>query len=862
MWIKTNRKDRGKAMKNAKMNAGNRKRIVVFVIAIIISILAGMLCASLIGRNIKQCAKDLLYGYGEDMATKKYSPSDIQFKNYEKQEQSFVSVNNDPQIILSDINDYVKNVTVYFSSQMQQAANVEIYFSFSKDAFTPEQSYIAQVEQGAQSVTFSIGKKVADLRLDIGTEAGVQFDLDSIILNDNVEGFSISHLLGCMRENISKDIWFDRVQLLSILFFFLFLHFIVGVSKLYNFLFDKRWAVAGVLLLFLVCNRYNGDSIAMYDSYIQTGEGNDYIEPVLGEARAIRSDEWLVDTPISMSSQYLDNPYGKYNTIIRGTKTISTSPLSFASIGSPLFFPKLAITKLFGYDYGISFGWYGHIFLTLLFCIEFFLIITNRNKLLSACGAFMFVFSSYFLWWGFPSVFLGANASVVCAYHFIHCRDWKKKIPLAIGTSIFTANFVMVLYPAWQVPLGYMVLVVLVYLIHDNWTTIKSMSKAEWITIVAALILCGSIVISYLFSRAEYTNAVMQTEYPGSRVDYGGFSINKLFNYIPAVLFAFKNYGNPSEAGTCIGFFPVPMLLAAYTWIKSKKKDWLVSGLLLVGIYLTVYTTVGLPPAIAKYTLMTFSTSARAVDILGYLQVVLFIRVIATMGDENRINRKAGIAVSGITACILVGLSNYFAPGYMSKLFMILMVCVLSFIFIGVIARVPDKWKNAGIVAILLLAIVTGGAVRPINKGSDAITSKPLAKEITKLVREDKDAKWLAVGGGIVLPSFAVACGAPTINSVNIYPNMELWKKLDPEGCYNEVYNRYAHIDLQLVEDDTSMELLQADSFILNLSYEDIEKTEAKYIVSQKELSVANQWVTFEPIYNESGSYIYQIQYN
>lgn len=846
---------------NEKRNLGKKEKAIVWILTFVLVIMAAMVTASLIGDNIKQCAKDLIYGHGEEMAEKEFMYSDVQAANYNVTGNHFVSSNNDPQLILADIEDYVKEVTVKFASEVQEDINVEIFFSFSELAFNPAQCYIAQIEKGADSATFQIGKKITDLRLDMGTEENVEFELDSIVLNENVEGFSIGQVINCMKENTGTAIWYDRVEILSVLFLFIAMHFLVKIPTLYGFLFDKRWIVALVLLLFMVFNRYNGDSIAMYDSYIQTGKGNDYIKPVLGKARAIRSDEWVVDTPIAMSSRYLENPYGKYNDIIRGTTTLNGGSLSFSSIASPQYIVKIAIIELFGYDYGVSFGWYVHIMLVFLFTIEFFLILSNGNKLLSACGACLLVFSSFFLWWGFPSMFLGAHASVVCAYHFIHCDDWKKKIPLAIGTSIFTAGFVTLLYPAWQVPLGFAILAVLVSLIHDSWDKIKKMSKAEWFVIIVALIFCGSIVVSYLFSRAEYTNAIMQTEYPGSRIEYGGFSIHKLFNYIPAVLFAYKDFGNPSEAGTCIGFFPVPMILALYIWVRSKKKDWLISGLMLVGIFLTFYTTVGLLPVIAKYTMMTFSTAARAVDILGYIQVVLLVRVLSLMKEKDQLSVKPAVALSVGMAAILLYASNYYVPGYMSKLFLMAMFFVLVFIFVGMIARIPRKWKNASVIAMIVMAVVTGAAIRPINKGHYAITSKPLAKEITRLAQEDKGAKWLAAGGGIVLPSFAVACGAPTINSVNTYPNMELWKTLDPSGEYNEVYNRYAHINLQFVEEDTSMELLQEDCLQLNLSYRDVVKTEAKYIVSQMELNDINQWVSFREIYNEAGSHIYKIEY-
>lgn len=838
-----------------------KKRRNLFVIALVCSIVLGTFFASLIGNNVKNFAKDVIFGYGQKKQTIEFQEKDLQFVNYDIYDSEYTSVTNDPQIILNGINDYAKNLTINFKEPVGQDITLELFYCESSGMFTADKMYTELIPKGSSQVTFLVQRKVADIRADIGTEENVKFKLNNIVINDHIEIATMGDLSSIMKTNLKKRICIERAWLLSLFIFFIFVHFIVGVRKLYTFLFEHRWAVAAVVLLFLVCGRYNGDSLAMYDYYIQQGQGNEYIEPVLGKARAIRSDEWIVETPTAMSSQYLKYPYGKYNNIIRGTKTVNNNFMSFASISSPLYFPKVFITKVFGYDYGVSFGWYGHIILVFLILVEFFMILTNKNKLLSSCGSCMVTLSSFFLWWGFPSIFFGSCAALVCAYHFLYCRDWKKKLLLALGMSIFTANFVTILYPAWQVPVAYIVIAVLVFLIHDNWETIRSMSKREWLTIIAAAVFCIILVAAYLLSRQEYLTAIMQTEYPGSRVDYGGFSINKLFNYIPAVLFAFKNYGNPSEASTCIGFFPIPMILAVYVWIRSKKKDWLLSGLLLVGMYLLWYTTIGLPPMLAKITLMTFSTSQRAVDILGFLQIILLLRVITVMKEEQRFNVKLGAVLSIVAAGILVAVANHYIPNYMGKLVMVVMVCALAVAFFCIISKTSSKWRNASLVTIIIISLVTGIAIRPINKGSDAITSKPLAKKIVSIVKKENGAKWLAVGGGIVLPAFAVACGAPTINSVNTYPNMELWKRLDPDGKYNEVYNRYAHIDLHLCEEDTSMELAQQDMFTLKLSYKDIKKTDAKYIVSQVPLEVSNQWLDLTEIYNEYGAYIYEINY-
>ncbi len=838
-------------------------RIPVWACFMVVSFLLAIICSLGIDTDVKKQTKHCFSRLRYTVEEKEYALSDMQVINSSKEGNKITSTTEDPQLVIEGIDRYVENVGIHFSTAMENDTALEIFYVEKGEGFSAEKMLSQQMQKGSTSVQIELFRKVDSLRIDLGQQAGISFDLQSVIVNDSQNGYTPAQTLkNELFKAMKGRIWLDRAQILFLVLVFISLHFLLGIKRLYTVLFEKRWIVAGVLLLFLVVNRYNGDSITMYDYYVQPGMGNEYVQPVFGQERGIRSDEWMVDTPIAMSTQYLDHPYGKYNDIIRGTETLNNQILSIGSISYPPSLIKAVITEVFGYDYGASFGWYCPIFLIFLLTIEFFLIITNRHRLLSVCGACMLVFSSFFLWWGFPSVFLGANGAVVCAYHFIQSKNWKKKILLAIGTCISTAYFILVLYPAWQVPLGYIILAVLVYLIHDNWSMIKTMSKKEWLTIVAAVAACIGIVLVQLISKSEYISAVMSTEYPGSRVEYGGFSIHKLFNYIPALLFAQKDYGNPSEAGTCVGFFPVPMLLGIYTWIRTKKKDWLVSGLLLVGIFLTIYTTVGLPPFLAKCTLMTFSTSDRAVGMLGYLQVVLFIRVLACMKEEERIPLKISVVLSILVAGIAVFAANKNAPAYMGKGFMLIMVCVLAFLFTCLISKVSMKWRNCGIIAMLIFAIVTGMGVRPITKGSDAITSKPLAKEIIRLAKENKDAKWLAVGGWVALPSFAVSCGAPTINSVNMYPNMELWQELDPEGKYNEVYNRYAHIDLQLVEEDTTMELIQVDSFKLNLSYKDISKTKAEYIVALEELQIDNQWLRLKEVYQEAGSYIYEIEYH
>lgn len=108
--------------------------------------------------------------------------------------------------------------------------------------------------------------------------------------------------------------------------------------------------------------------------------------------------------------------------------------------------------------------------------------------------------------------------------------------------------------------------------------------------------------------------------------------------------------------------------------------------------------------------------------------------------------------------------------------------------------------------------------------------------------------------------NFLIACGAPTVNSVNYVPNMKLWEKLDPTGEQEEVYNRYAHIVVTLNEKDTNMSLRQADVIDLSLSKDDLEKLDITYLYSNKKLTDTDS-VHFEKLYHNKNAYIYQAVY-
>ena len=121
-------------------------------------------------------------------------------------------------------------------------------------------------------------------------------------------------------------------------------------------------------------------------------------------------------------------------------------------------------------------------------------------------------------------------------------------------------------------------------------------------------------------------------------------------------------------------------------------------------------------------------------------------------------------------------------------------------------------------------------------------------------MEEDPDAVWLSTPGGLI-SDLPIMVGAPTINCINVYPNLELWSKVDEDGKYTDVYNRYAQIQANLTEEETKFELLVPDVFVVSLNYKDLNRLNVDYLLSTTEYNYEN----LEFVKGGNGYYIYHV---
>ena len=132
------------------------------------------------------------------------------------------------------------------------------------------------------------------------------------------------------------------------------------------------------------------------------------------------------------------------------------------------------------------------------------------------------------------------------------------------------------------------------------------------------------------------------------------------------------------------------------------------------------------------------------------------------------------------------------------------------------------------------------------------------SKTLINKIQTQNPGRWLVVDT-YPITNFPIIFGAPTINSTNIYPNLKLWRLIDAEGKYEDVYNRYCNIStIMLLRNSTSVfETVLPETIVLYLSFYDLPKLRVNYIFST---IMSGQYAKFPngveliPLYNENGN--------
>lgn len=682
--------------------------------------------------------------------------------------------------------------------------------------------------------------------------------------------------------DFSARVFYSVDSLIRMLFFFALYAFVGSCfafdrRAIFDFIFKHRWHIAFGVFALLVLLKINFSSEGAFDYFVQREIRTDTTLPIFGIPRSIRSDEWLVYVPRVFTSDF--DGFDEFNYILRATKDYSISANGLKLGLSALRAPMSWGYYLFGAEYGLSFYWSFLMVMSFMASYEFSLIISRGSRRLALFGAAFIGFSQFSMWWSICTYLISAQMLIVAAYYFFGEKRTGRKILLAAVAAFSATLYITNLYPAWQVPYGYILIGLIVWLVITKFKEIRAVSRRDVIIIAGAFLFMAAVTLAYLKDTAEANSALLATVYPGKRFDTGGGGLIKSGSFLHTPLLPFKNVteaNNNSDASMFFSLFPLPIILSVYSFVRqvirkrrdpNAKIDVFNIAVLIPTLFLLIYASVGFPAWLARISLFSYCMGIRAADFIGLACVYLMIRNASSKEERVPLAVLAPTAVA--CAVLWVYCSYKSVPNYMPAWFCVISVLFALLLAFAIYAKKSEKIAAHTFTCAAAVMCVLGLCVHPVMCGADALVKKPMALAVREIVQSDSEAKWIGYNNH-VSGQYIVANGAPTVNSVNYTPNLDFWHLFDPEGENEFIYNRYAHMAITFTDGPTEMWLIQVDYIGLKLNFADIEKTGVTYVASingeidfgiSPEALLAEYGISFEMIYSECDSCIYRIIY-
>ena len=668
-----------------------------------------------------------------------------------------------------------------------------------------------------------------------------------------------------------------RFLIVSFGLFFVGLHFIFDVNKLYTRLYKSRYYIAGAIILFCLIFELNNSSIDVWN--LMNDDDCTVSDVIFGKARLERTDECLLITPLSLSQS---PKYSYFNEVLRGTKTdmalIYAQPIKHIVT---LFRPFLLGFLFLGSAKGLSFFWIVRLVLLFIVVFELLLLMTDKNKILSLFGTLLITFAPVIHWWytcnGIIEMIIYCSTVVLLFKHYMNSNKFYNKLFMLFVVYICIGSFILVLYPAWQVPCMYVFLAIFIWMFFENKNNFKFDIKDLFIIIIFTTLLAIAFYCIYDKSK-EALDIIRNTIYPGQRNETGGgllaeANINcgfatQILRYWGNIFLPLssKNLSyNPCLYCAFFDLFPIGFILSAMVFFKDKNKDKLLILLSGVFVFLSVWCFIGFPKFLANITLLKVSPSYRTIILWGFLNILILIRALSII--KFKFNNLTAVIITLILTVYSVIANKYVYGQYLDAFKISIIVVLSSFMFWCIL---KNKINKLFVFITAVTMVVAGLAVNPVQRGFAVVKEVPLARAI-KNINDKEPGLWLFETGTLkhaFIMNYPIIQGAATFNSTNIYPNLEGFKKIDKENKYSNVYNRYCHISVNLVDIHkvtrkfNKFVLLNRDYIAINMTEDDLIDLNIKYILTLKNLSSFNSSkVKYNLLFNTSKCFIYKLQY-
>jgi len=578
--------------------------------------------------------------------------------------------------------------------------------------------------------------------------------------------------------------------------------------------------VAAMAAVLLVAFRIHGFSISMWHQHI---DGSSPAELLLGEPRAIRSDDWMVHLPLALAQSSHEPAFPIRNENIgAGLNMLVPFPTPIAhplQIFRPTFWGFLL-----GDDVGMAWKWWTQILG--LFAVWFlvFLEITGNRTAPSVLGGLLLLFSPFLQFWSFNAAPV-VTFTGLCFLGIVGLLSAERPRGI-LGNGLLlgwaAGCLGLTLYPPYLVILGYLLLAMVAGTVWDRREELQAAPhrglRALAVAVAAAVALAAA--AWFYVASSDAIAGMLDTAYPGDRVSVGGgIPVWRLLSsdlWIGLWVFDYGSIGNICEAASFWLMFPVVVAGLIRARGGPQRVDGLAVALAVYCGLVAMYAVVGLPEWFSRATLFSQVPGGRAILGLGVADALLLLRFLSRDLEEER---SPGFLVSG---AVLWGVALAATAWPLREalpelpLAFLLPLAALNGALAYLILRQGKAWIPLAVM-VVGVALSTAWFNPVVVGGSEFLRDNPLSRKIRAIDQEaGGDTVWISYGP---LPQGNLfrMLGVRSVNGVHPVPQLEFWRRLDPDGSDREVYNRYAHVAFVPGPRRAIIELVQPDLVAVRL---------------------------------------------
>jgi hypothetical protein len=614
-------------------------------------------------------------------------------------------------------------------------------------------------------------------------------------------------------------------------------------------------------------------------------DGSPPSEVFLNSPKGYRSDDWVVALPHALAQRAVNPAFptaspligdGHYNMIVS-----VAAPVRDLTV---LFRPQVWGYFISG-DFGLAFQWwFGALGLWLAAWLVL-LRLTGNDHWTAACGATVLLFAPFCQAWSLncaPSIIFAGGT--LLAFMRLRTAPTRRGILAAAALAAWCATAFLFTfnYTPYLITLLYLLIFIAagggwLWRQRDslpsaaNETTLRRIRRLGLALVLLVILGAGAY---FAIQNWDTLAVIRNSAYPGQRLSTGGDQT--IWHIFRGNILSFKappdwRYLNPCEGAAFFIVFPLVLAAMLRDWWRTRQAPrplllWIAGYI----IFLLLWNLVGLPELLARWSLLERAPPNRTLIGLGLADLLLLAGYVATRRQPLNVLRRdriapwlAGLLWIAFHAALAFKISNYF-PNYPFK------TALLCGLFAMALAPLLFLAPRLVLPAILIASIATTYDLNPLARGgTEFVRNNPLSQKIVELdratARPEHRPVWIAYGD-LVLPNLFRMLGVKALNGVHAYPQLEMWKKLDPAGQARDVYNRYAHVvfDLPAAPEELDFRLKQPDLFVVLLhpAHPAFAALNVDYILClDHQTETFDRLPNLEKVFEFAGKHIYRVKH-